>query len=369
MDVTVVTSGHDVADARIHRLVAAMQNEGLEVEVLGLGRASDGPLGAHTSTRPRPGMVGRALLAVSYARRARGRVLFAVDPDSAVAAFVAARLRRRRVVVDVHEDYGALLTDRSWASGVLGRAARGLVAVADLVATRADLTLVADDHVPPHRARRRLVVRNEPDLGMLPAPQAFRPAAAPRAVYVGDVRPSRGLRAMVEATRRAPQWSLDLVGPVGSRDQEWLDRIVTDDPSLADRIRVHGRRPPSESWEVAREAWVGLALLEDTPAFRAAMPTKVLEFVACGLPVVTTDLPRPAALVRDNGAGAVVPVGSPETVGAAVAEILSALESDPALLAGWRRNTAELAARRTAVSPYRQAARAVGSLLLPRPQG
>jgi glycosyltransferase involved in cell wall biosynthesis len=48
-------------------------------------------------------------------------------------------------------------------------------------------------------------------------------------------------------------------------------------------------------------------MLEDTPAFRDAVPSKLYEYLAAGLAVVTTPLPRAAQIVAGSGAGAVVP--------------------------------------------------------------
>ena len=42
-DVSVVSTGHDVADARLHRICAALLRRGLSVEVVGLGTAVGGP--------------------------------------------------------------------------------------------------------------------------------------------------------------------------------------------------------------------------------------------------------------------------------------------------------------------------------------
>src|SRR5690606_1577649 len=129
--------------------------------------------------------------------------------------------------------------------------------------------------------------------------------AGPRALYVGDLRRSRGLFAMLDAVAAAPAWSLDLVGPVAAGDVAELEARLSD-PSLGSRVRLHGRRPPREAWALARGAWAGLLLLEDTPALRAAVPSKLYEYLACGLAVLTSDLPRSAEIVRSSGAGAVV---------------------------------------------------------------
>ncbi|HMM97268.1 glycosyltransferase, partial [Phycicoccus sp.] len=306
VDVSIVTSGHDVADARLHRLAAALCRRGLAVEVLGLGDAADAPTGTTATVRPRGRVTSRPRTALVHAARARGRVLVALDPDALLAARLLAPLRRRRVVADVHEDYRALLRDRDWATGALGRAAAVLVRAATRAARTADLVLVADEHVPPLEARRRVVVRNLPDPAMLPDPGE--PDPDPRALYVGDARASRGLLAMLEAVADAPGWTLDIVGPIAPRDEEavahWLAR-----PGMAGRVRLHGRQPPERAWTLARGAWCGLALLADTPAFREAVPSKLYEYLGCGLPVVVTDLARQAALVRGAAVGEVVPAG------------------------------------------------------------
>jgi glycosyltransferase involved in cell wall biosynthesis len=337
-DVSIVNSGHDVADAHLHREVAAAVAAGLEVEVLGLGSASDGPAGAAVSARPRPrGVPARLALAIAQPWRARGRVLLTLDPDVVPAALAAARLRHRRLVVDVHEDYPALLRDRAWARGLTGRLAgvgvRGFLAAA----RRADLLVVADEHVPPSTAPARLVVRNAPTAGYLPEP--CDPGPVPRALYVGDVRRSRGLPAMLAAIEAAPGWELDVVGPVARADQAELDTWLATSPA-APRVRFHGRKPPEQAWALARGAWVGLSLLEDTPAFRDAVPSKLYEYLAAGLAVATTPLPRAADIVGGSGAGVVVPD----------AEALSAT------LRGWADRPASLLPLRAAAVEWARAA-------------
>ncbi|NHC15476.1 glycosyltransferase [Motilibacter deserti] len=329
-DVSVVSTAHDVADARLHRLCAAFVRAGLSVEVRGLGSASDAPRGvASVVARPRAGRAGRAVQAVALPWEARGRVVLTVDPDTVPATMLRRALSRfrpgpaRYAVVDVHEDYAALLHDRAWARGVVGRAADALVSCASALARRADITVVADEHVPPLAASRRRVVRNLPDGSYLPAWSPRSPE--PRAVHIGDLRRSRGLFAMLEALEHAPSWTLDLVGPVAPSDRSELEAWLASS-SAAPRVRLHGRLPPRESWAIAAGAWAGLALLEDTPAFRAAVPTKVYEYLGAGLAVVATPLPRTAALVEDAGAGAIVPTGE------AAGKVLEAWARDPAPL-------------------------------------
>jgi glycosyltransferase involved in cell wall biosynthesis len=303
-DVSLLSSGHDVADARLHRHCAALLRAGLRVEVIAKGRAEDAPAGTEFRRVRARGFVARGAKALTLPGRARGTLLVTLDPD----LIPAARAKRlfshgRRLAVDLHEDYVALLDDRAWAKGAAGRIAKVWARTAIALSSGADLTVVADQHVPPAEAARRLVVRNLPDMTLLPERGAL--DGIPRALYVGDVRESRGLFTMLEAIEQAPEWLLDVVGPVAARDRERLDAWLASSPA-ADRVRMHGRMPPAAAWQLARGAWVGMSLLHSTPAFESAIPSKIYEYLACGMPVLSSPIRRAAELVEKAGAGAIV---------------------------------------------------------------
>lgn len=319
-----------MADARLHRTVAALRRAGCDVWVRGLGDRALGPKGARVMTAPSKGKLRRGLRALAWPLRGRCDVLVTIDPDTSLTAW----LRPGRWVADVHEDYRELLRDRSWVPGPLLRVLRLAVSGLNAMISRADLVLVADEHVPP-MAPHRYVMRNEPDVTVLPPMPAPSPRVAgeeragvspsPRvageerasvsrgeapftAVYIGDNRTSRGLKAMIEAVAGtaddATPWRLDLVGPVAAGDREWFDERMTRPD--ARHVTFHDRMPPAEAWRIAERADVGLCLLADTPAFREAMPSKVYEYLAMGLPTVATPLPRVKALLDEAEAGMIV---------------------------------------------------------------
>lgn len=356
-DVTLLSSGHNVADARLHRLVGVLVKRGLSVEIIAQGLSADAPIGV-TFVQAGGGkdLRSRVLRALSLPWAARGRVLIAIDPDLIPFSILAARLRRRRVVVDVHEDYLSLLHDRSWAKGLIGIGARVVATLANSLARRADLTIVADVQVPPLTARRRLVVRNLPDLQI---PNTEQIDEHPRAIYVGDVRQSRGLATMlraIEATHdRGAPWLLDVVGPIAPADQEFVDRWSFESPAR-ELVTFHGRLTPAASWERALGAWVGLSLLDPTPAFLAAIPTKIYEYAAAHLAVLTSPLPRPAELVTEHGFGKVV------TDSSAAAEALLSWAGEPETLLKLRAAAAKWALGLDGSSDYRQFAEEIVAL-------
>ena len=353
VDVTIASGGHDVADARLHRIANALVRAGLSVEVLGLGDPGGAPTGTEARTHPRRGRSRRLIDALVMPWQSRGRVLLVIAPEMVPMASVVRRLRRRALVVDVFEDYVKLAHDRPF-SPAARAAAQSLVKLTTSLTARADITTVADEHVPPRVARHRLVVRNLPDRDTLPP--ATSPHGAPRAVYIGDVRRSRGLQLMLEAIELAPGWLLDVVGPVSAADERWLRDWQQSSPA-AERVRLFGRMPPAQSWQVASGAWAGLSLLDDTPAFRDAVPSKIYEYAAAGLPVIATPLPRVRAIVEASGGGALA------SSAAEVAGVLRGWQEDPDSLSVCRAAALRWAeANLTGPSPYDDLAAQVAKL-------
>ena len=128
-------------------------------------------------------------------------------------------------------------------------------------------------------------------------------------------------------------------------------------------MNLWGRRPPQEAWERARGAWCGLVLLDRTPAFVDALPSKLYEYLGSGLAVIASDLPRQAALVRASGAGVVVSDATPGIdLASAVAEQLRAWEVDPQALEALRGAARTWRHQVLTSAPYDVFAEQVGAL-------
>ena len=358
IDVSIITSGHDVADARLHRTAAALRRADLTVEVVGLGDPAGGPADTQVRSLGKRTAKKRLPTDLTLPLKARGKVLLTLDPDMVPAATLARWFKGRRLVADVHEDYLKLLNDRAWARASWKKTvAKTLVRVCTFYTRRANLTVVADDHLRPATARQRIVVRNLPDFSFLPAPSEPQ-RGAPRAIYIGDVRRSRGLQAMLAAVEGTYTWELDIVGPVHPADQPWVDQwYATSSEQVRNRIRFHGRLDPQKAWALAEGAWAGLVLLDDTPAFRDAVPSKLYEYLAVGLAVVATPLPRMAELVTESGAGQVV------TDPAAASATLRRWSEEYEVLLEARRGARDWAKLHlTGVSPYDELAGEIRAL-------
>lgn len=319
-DVSILAAGRDISNARLQRVMVSCLAAGLSIELFSCGNKCDLPEGVTFHSVPKGSKVMRVANSFTLPWRARGRVLFTPDPEGAIAIWLSSLVRKRPWVVDVREDYFLLIKDRSWARGTQKYVAIFLAKLAAFASAQADVTVVVDDWVRPHQAKKRLIVRNAPDVRFLPDIQG--PDVSPRALYVGDVRGSRGLWSMLRTMELAPEWHLDIVGTISNNDIARVLAWKVQSPA-ASRVKFHGTLKPKDAWKFAAGAWVGLSLLENTPAFQRAWPTKIGEYLACGIPVITTDLPRPREVIISTRAGASVDFDTTELTAGQTAGILN----------------------------------------------
>jgi hypothetical protein len=104
--------------------------------------------------------------------------------------------------------------------------------------------------------------------------------------------------------------------------QGWAER--SDTPWETGDVRWYGFMPNHRALRMANGALAGICLLHDHPNYRHSMPTKIVEYMAHGLPVVTTANPMAEGLVtgRPEGpAGRVVPFGDVRAAADAVLEL------------------------------------------------
>jgi glycosyltransferase involved in cell wall biosynthesis len=141
-----------------------------------------------------------------------------------------------------------------------------------------------------------------------PIDSAVAALPGPRIVFTGAVVATKLDLELLEGVARArPNWSIALVGPVGAGDPR------TDISALERLPNVHllGARAYAALPEVLRGADVALVPYAINDLTRSVFPMKVYEYLAAGLPVVTTPLP---ALAETTGV--VVAADAPATVAA-----------------------------------------------------
>ncbi|MFI6010903.1 glycosyltransferase [Streptomyces sp. NPDC051243] len=348
MRILVVTVVHHPEDARIlHREIAALREHGHRV-------VHAAPFAAHQVT-PRPYVEGvdlpraagrdrraalRAARALLAERGPRADVVLLHDPELLLALPGTLRRWRRAgrspvTVWDVHEDTAAALEMKRWLPRPLRPPLRLAVRAAERLAERHLRLLLAED------AYQRRFRRPHPVVANLTAvsPERPEPPGDDRVVYLGHLSRARGALDLIETARLlAPDVHVEVIG---AADPEVRGALTEADRDGV--LRWHGYLPNDRALDRLSGALAGLSLLHDQPNYRHSRPTKVVEYMAHGVPLVTTPTPLAADLVERYGCGLVVPYEDPATA----ADAVRRLRSDPqtrlrAAARGWEAALADL---------------------------
>jgi glycosyltransferase involved in cell wall biosynthesis len=239
------------------------------------------------------------------------------DPELLLAV---PRGLRSRTVWDVHEDTAAALGAKGWLPAPLRVPLRFAVRRLERRAERRLKLLLAEEGYRERFRERHPVVPNTTNVPDTPPA----PPGDDRVVYVGQLSLARGAADLIELARLLHHdgVTLELIGAADASVRPLLREA-----QRTGLLRWYGFVPNDRALRMAEGAIAGLALLHDSPNYRHSMPTKVVEYMARGLPVITTPNPIAAEIVTQGGCGLVVPFQDPQATAAAVRR----LRDDPAL--------------------------------------
>lgn len=323
--VLVLTVAHPPLDARIHnRQIRALTERGHEVTYVAPWSAfgvtpPDGITALDVPRSVGKHRLGPVAAAGRIARKLAPQhdVVIGHDPELLPVLLAAARGRRAPAVVwDVHEDVPAQMEMVTWIPGPVKRPAAAVArAVEGFTERRVHLTVAEHAYVDRFPTRPP-VVPNSPRVPAELADEVREPGAPHRVVYVGAITGARGLEEMLDLVQRLPRdVRLELIGNANPALDARLRAI--DDP----RLDYRGFVPNAEALTRLPGALAGLVLLHDHDNYRHSQPSKVMEYMAYGVPAVTTPIPASAKLVRETGSGVVVEFGDVDGVLKAVLDL------------------------------------------------
>jgi len=149
-----------------------------------------------------------------------------------------------------------------------------------------------------------------------------------RVLYAGTVGLAHGLATLLDAATELERGSaamhlaLTIAGD-GAEAPALRARLAADGPAC---VHMLGTVPAERIPGLYAENDVAVVMLRDLPIFEGALPTKLLEAMAAGRPVVLAARGEAAHLVEAEECGVVVPPENPRALAAA----LTALAADPA---------------------------------------
>jgi glycosyltransferase involved in cell wall biosynthesis len=125
-------------------------------------------------------------------------------------------------------------------------------------------------------------------------------------VYQGVLLGGRGIMPIFKAMNQLKdRYAFCIIGS-GGKEEEFRKFVF--DNNLQDAVYFHPAVDYSELVNITASADIGLCLIEPISfSYELALPNKLFEYIACGLPVLVSDLPALRKAVRDYEVGGIVP--------------------------------------------------------------
>lgn len=334
MKTAIVSVTNDlVTDNRVHRTCDVLTDMGYEVLLVGRTLPGSLPLDRPYRTKRLRLLFNKGpLFYAEYNLRlffllvfSRATLMFSNDLDSLLPNFLAARIRGRKLVYDSHEFYTEVpeLARRPRIRAVW-------LAIERWIFPKLQSVITVNQSIATAYAERYgktvHVVRNIPmlrDLGPMPTREDLGLPVEKRILVMqgAGINVERGAEEAVLAMRELPGFLLLIIG--GGDAWPVLERLVRQH-GLADRVRLMGKMPYARMMEFTRNADLGLTLDKDSNLnYRFSLPNKLFDYLHAGIPVLATELPEVARIVREFDCGAIIAEPTPEAIAGAVQEIFS----------------------------------------------
>ncbi|MEW6443890.1 MAG: glycosyltransferase family 4 protein [bacterium] len=197
------------------------------------------------------------------------------------------------------------------------RLARGMVRKALLY--RLLLPAAAHVFVQSEQMKSDVAAHGIPATKITPVPMGVRavPSALPQSgegpdgppivLYLGSLDRIRRLDFLLRAFRsvlaRAPEARLHLVGGGSEPEDEAFLRAEARRLEIAEAVDFKGFVPMEEAWSHVRRAAVCVSPFHPTPILNSTSPTKMIEYMAMGKPVVANDHPEQQLVLGRSGGG------------------------------------------------------------------
>lgn len=138
--------------------------------------------------------------------------------------------------------------------------------------------------------------------------------------YVGNISEMRGVRELIQASAllRTPA----MIAMAGTFEAPELAVELSIEPGWS-RLRLLGQLNRIGVGDVMTKSMAGLVTLHPQPNYLQALPVKMFEYMAAGIPVIASDFPVWRKIIDSNSCGICVDPLKPEQIAAAIDYLIS----------------------------------------------
>lgn len=233
------------------------------------------------------------------------------------------KLRGKKVIYDVHENYAGTMHDKQWLPpGLRGLASIAVSACETTLTRSCDWVIAATPTIAnKFRPQQTQLVQNYPWLNELFVPDALPYERREElAVYVGWLGDDRGMREMTQAVELAAKTiSIKLV--IGGKLIPGA-RGDFQDSRRSNLVEYLGFLTRPQVADLVSRAKIGMVTVLPGGNNTNAQPTKLFEYMSAGLPVIASDFPVFRQIVESAGCGILVDPQNPVAIANAMVWLL-----------------------------------------------
>jgi glycosyltransferase involved in cell wall biosynthesis len=255
--------------------------------------------------------------------RQHGDIYHFHDPELLPIGFIL-RFWGRRVIYDAHEDLPRDILIKPWIPRPLRWLVSHFLEIVEWVAGRTMSGIIAATPVIAKRfpEGRTALVQNFARAAEFESRRTEPPSGLPIIAYVGSISIERCAMEMVRVMGKLsyrPPPRLALVGPMPSAE---LHASLTALPGWR-HVDFRGLLDRDGVGAVLGQASIGLALFHPLKSYMDSQPVKFFEYMAAGIPVITSDFPRFRELIEAGGCGLCVSSCDTDAIAAAIDYLLA----------------------------------------------
>lgn len=252
--------------------------------------------------------------------------LYHIHDPELILIGILLKIRGKRVIYDVHEDYASSLLSRDWIHPRFRSCIVRGVTLAEWIGIHLFDGVVAATPTIAKRfpSSKTVSVQNFPIMNKLvlkATTTIYYPQKSPILVYIGVISEMRGIREMVQAMGHLPENLGVQLWLAGSFSPAHLEDEVKELPGW-ERVQFLGWQSHEGVPFILGQARLGLVLFHPAPNHVMAQPNKLFEYMSAGIPVVTSDFPLWREIVEGAGCGLLVNPLDPKAIAEAILWLL-----------------------------------------------
>lgn len=336
--ICIISTVHNALDNRIfYREACTLQKAGYQVDLVGVHDKSETRQGINIIPIKRVNRYQRLILwwkVLHLARSTKADIYHIHDPELLLVTPIIKLLTHKPVIYDIHEANPDFIETKEdipyliryfvavifrWFEPLMARLHNGLIFADDQIAE-------SFSHVKLPKA----TLFNFPEQSFLD--NAFALSQQPHehqpiVLHLGGQKRFRGTDLMLDSFQRVlncvPQAQLMIVGPFTPPSLESEFRLEIERRNLTDSITITGQVPFIEVSKYLIQAYIGWIPFMPVTKYLKNIPTKLFEYLAFGIPVVSSDLPSIRPFIENRITGLLVKADDPSAHAEAIIELLT----------------------------------------------